>query len=74
MPGYTGSIPLTGFIAPSDTADTYAVLDPLFGIDGLRNVNSLGNVRYDYSSNSQKEGWNIMQIKSHLIFQVPLLD
>jgi hypothetical protein len=38
MAGYTGSIPLTGFIAPTDTADTYPVFDPLFGIDGLRNV------------------------------------
>ena len=38
MPGYTGSIAITGFIAPTDTQDTYPVLDPLFGIDGLRNV------------------------------------
>jgi hypothetical protein len=38
MAGYTGSIPLTGFIAPTDTADTYPVIDPLFGIDGFRNV------------------------------------
>lgn len=38
MAGYTGSIPLTGFIATTDTRDTYPVIDPLFGIDGLRCV------------------------------------
>lgn len=38
MPGYTGSVPITGFIAPTDTNDTYPVVDPLYGIDGLRNV------------------------------------
>lgn len=55
MPGYTGSIPLTGFIAPSDTADTYAVLDPLFGIDGLRNVNSLSEM-YAIPSARRRQG------------------
>jgi len=40
MAGYTGSIPVTGFLAPTDTQDTYPVIDPLFGIDGLRNVSS----------------------------------
>jgi len=38
MAGYTGSIPITGFIAPTDNQDTYPVIDPIFGIDGLRNV------------------------------------
>lgn len=36
-----GSIPVTGFIAPTDTADTYAVTDAIYGIDGLRNVAGL---------------------------------
>lgn len=38
MAGYTGSIPVTGVIAPTDNQDTYPVIDPTFGIDGLRNV------------------------------------
>jgi len=33
-----GSIPVTGFIAPTDTTDTYPVTDAIYGIDGLRNV------------------------------------
>ena len=30
-----------GFLSPMDTEDKYAVIDPLYGIDGLRNVNSV---------------------------------
>lgn len=33
-----GAIPVTGFIGPTDSTDTYAVTDALYGIDGLRNV------------------------------------
>ena len=33
-----GSIPVTGFIGPTDSNDTYAVTDALYGIDGLRSV------------------------------------
>ena len=33
-----GSIPVTGFIAPTDSTDIYPVTDSIFGIDGLRNV------------------------------------
>ena len=29
---------VTGVIVPSDTLDTYAVIDPIYGIDGLRNL------------------------------------
>lgn len=30
---------MTGYISPTDTNDTYPVIDPLYGIDGFRNVN-----------------------------------
>ena len=33
-----GSIPVTGFIAPTDTSDIYPVTDAIYGLDGLRNV------------------------------------
>jgi hypothetical protein len=36
-----GGIGVMGFLSPMDTEDTYAVVDPLYGIDGLRNVNNL---------------------------------
>jgi hypothetical protein len=36
-----GGIGIMGFISPMDTEDTYAVIDPIYGIDGLRNVDTL---------------------------------
>jgi len=37
----SGGVEVTGFISPTDTTDTYPVLDTLYGIDGLRNVDNL---------------------------------
>ena len=37
----TGSVPISGFIAPIDSSDNYPVIDSLYGIDGLRNVKTL---------------------------------
>ena len=34
------SVPLTGVIAPTDSADRFPVTDPIYGIDGLRCVPS----------------------------------
>lgn len=36
-----GGIGIMGFISPMDTEDTYAVIDPLYGVDGLRNVGTI---------------------------------
>lgn len=33
-----GGVRFTGFVAPSDDSDTYAVIDPFYGIDGWRSV------------------------------------
>jgi len=30
-----------GYLSPMDTEDRYAVIDPIYGIDGLRNVETL---------------------------------
>ena len=32
-----GGVRITGFISPTDTSDTYPVIDPVYGIDGIRN-------------------------------------
>jgi len=37
----SGGVEVTGFISPTDTADTFPVIDTLYGIDGLRNVDNL---------------------------------
>ena len=43
MSGFSlsGGVEVTGFISPSSINDTYPVIDPLYGIDGFRNVNTL---------------------------------
>jgi hypothetical protein len=38
MAAIPGGVRFTGFVSPSDTADVYAVIDPLYGIGGLREV------------------------------------
>lgn len=38
---YIGGVGIMGYISPMDTEDTYAVIDPIYGVDGLRNVNSM---------------------------------
>ena len=34
-------IGIMGFISPMNTEDTYAVIDPIYGVDGLRNVSAV---------------------------------
>jgi hypothetical protein len=33
-----------GFISPSEPTDTYPVIDPIYGIDGLRNVDTIDDM------------------------------
>jgi hypothetical protein len=35
-----GGVGIMGYLSPMDTEDTYPVTDPLYGVDGLRNVNT----------------------------------
>lgn len=36
-----GGVSILGFISPFNTGDTYPVIDPLYGIDGFRNVSDI---------------------------------
>ena len=36
-----GTVPVTGIIAPTSTADTYPVTDPRYGLGGLKSVADL---------------------------------
>ncbi len=49
------SVPLTGVVAPTDELDTFPVIDPLFGIDGLRSVADLAT-RDAITSERRREG------------------
>ena len=40
----SGGVEVFGFISPSDTTDQYPVIDPLYGIDGLRNVDTISDL------------------------------
>lgn len=39
-----GGVGVMGFISPMATDDTYAVIDPLYGIDGFRNVETINDM------------------------------
>lgn len=39
-----GGISVMGFIAPNSIYDTYPVIDPIYGIDGLRNVDTIDDM------------------------------
>lgn len=41
---YSGGVEIIGFISPTDPSDQYPVIDPLYGIDGFRNVNTLSDL------------------------------
>ena len=36
-----GGVGVMGYLSPMDTRDTYPVIDPIYGIDGLRNVDTI---------------------------------
>jgi len=40
----SGGVEVFGFISPSEPTDTYPVIDPIYGIDGLRNVDTLSDL------------------------------
>lgn len=37
----SGGVEVVGFISPTDPMDLYPVIDPLYGIDGFRNVDTI---------------------------------
>lgn len=41
-----GGVEIMGYISPVETNDTYAVIDPLYGIDGLRNVKTIEELNH----------------------------
>ena len=38
---FSGGVEVLGFISPTEPTDQYPVIDPLYGIDGFRNVDTL---------------------------------
>lgn len=41
---FSGGVEVYGFISPTDITDEYPVIDPIYGIDGLRNVDTIDDM------------------------------
>ena len=55
MSAIQGAIPVTGFLGPTDSLDTYAVTDAIYGIDGYRSVSAI-TARNTISTERRREG------------------
>jgi hypothetical protein len=49
------NIPVSGLLSPISTSDNYPIIDPTFGIDGLRNVSSTQSM-YDIPLERRRAG------------------
>ena len=49
-------VKVTGVIVPTDTLDTYAVIDPIYGIDGLRNLSGNTNDLNSITTDRRRAG------------------
>ena len=64
-----GSIPVTGFIGPTDDSDTYAVTDSIYGIDGYRSLSST-TVRNAISTERRREGMLVYTQSDQNVWQL----
>jgi hypothetical protein len=55
MANIIGGVKITGFISPTDTLDTYPVIDPIYGIDGLRSLSAATEMN-NISTGRRREG------------------
>ncbi len=55
MANIIGGVQVTGFISPTDSSDTYAVIDPIYGVDGLRSVSGTTE-RNNITTERRREG------------------
>jgi len=63
---FSGGVEVLGFISPTDTNDTYPVIDPLYGIDGLRNVNTITEL--NSITNQRRRAGMIVGVGDGLIY------
>jgi hypothetical protein len=64
-----GSIPVTGFIGPTDSLDTYAVTDAIYGIDGFRSVSAI-TVRNLITTERRREGMLVYTQNDQNVWQL----
>lgn len=64
-----GSIPVTGFIGPTDDSDVYAVTDAIYGIDGYRSLSST-TVRNAITTERRREGMLVYTQNDQNVWQL----
>jgi hypothetical protein len=64
-----GSVRVGGFIAPTDSEDTYPVTNPTYGLGGLRTVNNL-TARNSIPSARREEGMMVYVIADQQYYQL----
>ena len=69
MADITGGVKITGFISPTDSLDTYAVIDPLYGIDGLRSVSG-STEKNAIPDARRREGMVVYQQSNGIYYQL----
>ena len=69
MSNISGSVPITGLIAPTDSTDTFAVIDPIWGIDGLRSVAD-HDTRDAIATLRRREGMIVYTQSDHAYWQL----
>ena len=67
MAGYNGSVPLTGFVAPKDTLDTYAITDERFNRGGYRTVADLTE-RDNITADRRKLGMLVLCLSDNTFY------
>lgn len=66
-----GAIPVTGFLGPTDSNDTYAVTDAIYGVDGYRSVSAI-TARNSITLERRREGMLVYTQNDNNVWQ--LLD
>lgn len=64
-----GSVRVGGFIAPTDSEDTYPVTDPTYGLGGLRTVNNT-TARDSIPASRREEGMLVYVIGDQKYYQL----
>lgn len=62
MANIIGGVQVTGFISPTDSSDTYAVIDPIYGVDGLRSVS--GTTERNYITTERRREGMLVYVQS----------
>lgn len=67
MAAIPGSVRFTGFVAPTDSTDTYAVIDPIWGIDSWRSVADL-TARDAITADRRRQGMAVWVVSENKLY------